>query len=87
MRTPISYYGGKQRMASKIVPLIPEKSNLTIIEQGKTIQGKKGLRKYWICQCVCGNIAEYREDSLKLGLESRKENRFGKKDAITRYFF
>jgi hypothetical protein len=67
MKTPISYYGGKQRMASKIVPLIPENSTLTIIEQGKAIKGKKGLRRYWKCQCVCGNIAEYREDSLKSG--------------------
>lgn len=24
LRTPISYYGGKQRLISKILPLIPE---------------------------------------------------------------
>src|SRR5690606_269377 len=55
MKPPFSYYGGKQRMASKIVPLIPQ--HTVYVEPfcgGATIMFAKGV-------VYTGNNSDYRE--------------------------
>jgi hypothetical protein len=71
VRPVISYYGGKQKMAHNIIPLIPRHTVLTVIREGKNVKSGKSVRRYWVCQCACGNVAEYREDGLKSGRTTR----------------
>ena len=40
---------------------------LTVIKFSKDIQSGNRKRKYWLCQCDCGNTKEVRTDSLTSG--------------------
>ena len=40
---------------------------LTVIKFSKDVQSGKRKRKYWLCQCDCGNTKEVRTDSLTSG--------------------
>lgn len=40
---------------------------LTVIKFSKDVQSGKRKRKYWLCQCDCGNTKEVRTDGLTSG--------------------
>ena len=40
---------------------------LTVIKFSKDVQSGNRKRKYWLCQCDCGNTKEVRTDCLTSG--------------------